>query len=85
LHEKYGADGIVQNADKEHSENLTVQLTIKCSDNVTGLHKSTGPRNMYGSTLMRLLSVKPVFITFCRVRRWIGQRGVWSIHPDLLT
>jgi hypothetical protein len=43
------------------------------------------PRRLYGNALVRRMSVKPVLITFFRVKRWIRRRGMWSIDPDLLT
>jgi hypothetical protein len=41
------------------------------------------PGSLYGNLLIRLVSVKPVLMPICKVRIWIGQRGVWSIHPNL--
>jgi hypothetical protein len=79
---KFGADGMVHNVNKKHwrlhssTENGSVE---------TVLHVFIqSPRSLYGNALVRLVFVKPVFITYCRTRTWIWRRGVWSIHPHLL-
>jgi hypothetical protein len=83
LYDRFGADGTIQNVDKECSEDLTVQLTMEV---LRQCYKSSHSiQEVYGNAVVRLVSVKSVFITFCRLRRWIGRRGMWRIHPDLLT
>jgi hypothetical protein len=74
LHDKLRTDGRVKNVNKEHSEDLEVQLKMAV---LRWYYRSSqSPRSVHGNDLMRLVSVKTVFITFCRVRRQIGQIGV---------
>jgi hypothetical protein len=76
----------VQNADKEHHEDLRVQLRMEVFRQ--RYMSSQSPISLYSNALIRLVPVKPVFNTFCTVRRWTGERGKTSVQyppesPDL--
>jgi hypothetical protein len=68
----------VQKVDKEHSKGPCSSTDNESVETVLQI-LTQALRSVYGTLLIRLVSVKSVLVIIYGVRRWIGQRGVWSI------
>jgi hypothetical protein len=82
LHDNFGDDWTVQMWTWNALKTLQFNWQWKCWEGVTGHH--IPPRNLYCNPFMKMVSVKPVFITFCREDRYgTKECGVSTPSPDL--